>query len=117
MAIAEVAIPDKLCRFIGQYAEDHYCLLELLRFLGRHPSTRFSQQAIAYALNSGRLHVETALKYLVNRGAVRRNVENNAPFYSLTDDESLRGLVLDLAKLDWSQWQLVLRRSYPAATE
>ncbi|MBM2825691.1 MAG: hypothetical protein HW402_1355 [Dehalococcoidales bacterium] len=109
-------IGAELCQFAREYADDQ-CCLELLQFFGRYPHTRFGELAVFRTLNSRRLFVGKALKCLTDKKLVRRDVENSVPIYSLTNDESLRNLVLDLARLDRSQWQLLLRQVYPASTE
>jgi len=111
VAISEVAIEEKLRQFVSQYADDPYCL-ELLRFFGRHPNTQFGHLATVHAFNGQRWHIELALRRLIKEGVVRTYTENNVPSYSLSQDESLRSLVLDLAKLDWGRWQLTLRQIY-----
>lgn len=117
MIVAETTLQEKLCQFIKQYADDQCCLLELLQFFGRYPHTRFSALAIIHALNGRRLYTERALRHLVDKGVVKRCNENKVFLYSLTEDESLRSLALDLAKLDWWQWQLLLKQIYPASAE
>ncbi len=117
MAVSEITIGGKLCQFVKEWGDDHYCMLELLRFFGSHPCARFSRLAIVHALSSTKVYIEGALKHLINKGVVRRYIENNVPFYSLTEDESLRSPVLELAKLDWFQWQLMLRQIYPVTAE
>ncbi len=117
MIASEIALPEKLFQFIREYAGDQYCLVELLRFLGRHPNTRFSRLAVIHALNSRKLYTEKALKHLVSHGVVRNCLENNVPLYSLTEEETPRKWALDLAKFDWCEWQLLLKRIYPAAIE
>ncbi len=117
MIVTEVTSQDRLCQITKEYAGDHDCLLELLQFFGRYPHTRFSGLAVVHALNSRRLYIERALRHLVDKGVVKRYSENNVSLYSLTEDESLRSLILDLAKLDWGQWQLLLRQIYPTFVE
>ncbi len=117
MIVAETTLQEKLCQFIKQHVDDQCCLLELLQFFGRYPHTRFSGLAVIHALNGRRLHTERALRYLVDKGVVKKRSENNVSLYSLTEDESLRSLILDLAKLDWGQWQLLLRQIYPTSVE
>jgi len=114
--ISEVAIEDKLHEFIKEHGEEQ-CYLELLRFFGRHPYTRFSRRAIVRALDHPRFYVERDLGRLINSGVVKAYTSNSVSFYSLTDDESLCSLVLDLAKLNWLQWRLVLRQIYSAPVE
>jgi len=118
MTVPEIAIAEKLYQFIKEYADDHYCL-ELLRFFGGYPRARFSGLAVVHALdmNGRRLYIERVLRHLIDKGVVKTCIENNVRLYSLTDDESLRSLVSDLAKLDWRQWQLVVRQIYPVPTE
>ena len=115
MAVNEIAIAEKLCQSIKQYADDRYCL-ELLRFFGGYPHARFNELAVVHALNSngGKSYTNRALRRLVDKGVVRISIDNNVPLYSLTEDESLRSLASDLAKLDWRQWQLVLRQTIQA---
>lgn len=117
MAISEITLQEELSQFIREYAGDQYCLVELLRFLGRHPNTRFSRLVIIHALNSRKLYTERALKHLASNGVVRTCTENNVPLYSLTEAEPRRNWALDLAKLDWYQWQLLLKQIYPATIE
>ena len=117
MITSEITLPEELTQFIREYTGDQYCLVELLRFLGRHPNTRFSRLVIIHALNSRRLYTEKALKHLVSNGVVRTYVENNVPLYSLTEEESWRNWALDLAKFDWGQWQSLLKQIYPTAIE
>lgn len=113
MSIAAVDIQEKLYQFVGEeYLDNQYCLLELFRFFGRHPSTRFSRLAMVHALDSGKAQIERVLKYLVKKGLVKTNIENNIPLYSLTENKSLRSFVLEIAELDWYQWQLVLGQAH-----
>jgi hypothetical protein len=111
MTLSQIHIAANLYQFIKEYADDHYCL-ELLRFLGRYPNARFSRLALAHALdvNGGRLYIGRALRHLIAKGVVKTYIKNNVGLYSLTRDESLRSLALDLGKLDWCQWQFALRR-------
>jgi len=117
MITSEIALPEKLSQFIREYAGDQYCLVELLRFLGQHPNTRFSRLVIVHALSSQKLYTEKALQHLVSNGVVRTYVENNATLYSLTKEEPRRNWALDLAKFDWYQWQLLLKQICPATIE
>ncbi len=114
MTMAKIIIEERLGQFIKQYVDDNYCL-ELLRFFGWYPHARFNELAVIHALNSnhGKLYTKRALRQLIDKGVVRISIDNNIPLYSLTEDESLCSLASDLAKLDWRQWQLVLRQTLP----
>jgi len=111
MTVSEINIAEKLSQFIKEYADDH-CCLELLRFFGGHPNTRFGGLAVVHALdvNGRRLYIERAVRHLMDKGVVRTYIENNVPLYSLTEDEPLCSLASDIAKLDWCRWQLVLQQ-------
>jgi hypothetical protein len=114
MALSEIHIAGELYQFIREYADDR-CCLELLRFLGRYPNARFSRLTLGRALDTnGRgLYIGRALVHLIDKGVVKTYIGNNVCLYSLTRDEPLRSLALDLGKLDWRQWQFALRRIYP----
>jgi hypothetical protein len=114
MTVAQITLVEKLCRFLNQYMDDSYCL-QLLRFFGGYPYTRFSEPVIVHAVNPNNTkpHTKRALRQLVDKGVVRTSMDNDILLYSLTEDESLRNLASELAKLDWSQWQLVFRQTRP----
>lgn len=114
MAVHKIAMAEQLGQLVRRYVDDHYCL-ELLRFFGGYPHTRFSELAVVHALESnyGVLYIKRALRRLTDKGVVRISTDNNISFYSLTENESLCTLASDLAKLDWSQWQLVFKQTYP----
>lgn len=111
MAITTIAIGKQLGQFVDEYIGDQHCLLELLRFLGRHPLTRFSRLAIIHALDAGRPQTERALNYLVGNGVVRVTVENGLPVYTLTEKDSLSHQVLELAGLNWNEWKSLLEEA------
>jgi hypothetical protein len=98
---------------IKEFSDDPYCL-ELIQFFGWHPNTRFSGLAILHALsvNGERRYIDKALRQLVDKGIVKTYSENGIALYCLTDNNGLRQKALDVAGLDWSQWQDVLRQSY-----
>ncbi len=116
MNVTKTTPEEKLCQFTREYAGDQDCLLELIQFFGRYPNTRFSELAVIHALNGRRLYTERALRHLVDKGVVKRYRENNVYLYSLTEDESLRSLIIDLARLNWGNWQQLLRQIYPPRT-
>jgi len=86
VSISQIAVKEKLHELVKEYADDQYCQ-EVLRFLGRHPYTRFSRLAIVHALNGYRWCTERALNHLTHAGVVRKYVENGVTLYSLSVDE------------------------------
>jgi hypothetical protein len=104
---------ENLCQLIKDYGNDPYCL-ELIQFFGWHPSARFSCRAILHSLgvNCGRHYIEKALHQLVDKGVVTTYSENDILLYCLTDDKPLRQTILEITRLDWSQWQVMLRQSH-----
>ena len=76
----------------------------------QHPNGRFSKLAVIHALDdSGReSEVDNALRQLVVEGVVKTHTENAVCFYQLTHEEPQRHVLLNLAKFDWHQWQMVL---------
>jgi hypothetical protein len=110
MFTSVTAVENELSKCIQNYTDDRYSLLELLRFLGKHPYTRFSRAAIVLALKNQGVFVERGLKYLVENGIVTQEIENQIKLYSLTSNENVQNWALELVKLDWCQWQSVLRQ-------
>jgi hypothetical protein len=103
-------VEGKLAKCVQDYADDRCSLLELLRFLGKHPYTRFSRSAIVLALRNQGVLVGRGLRYLVDNGIVTFEEEQKIELYSLTSREPMRNWALELVRLDWCQWQAVLRQ-------
>ena len=110
MLASIVTIEEKLIQSVQDYADDRRCLLELFRFLGKHPYTRFSRMAVVHALKNQGVLAERGLKYLVDKRLVTVEVENNIKLFSLTMTEQTRTLAFEMGRLDWCQWQSVLRQ-------
>lgn len=110
MFASVVAIEEKLAESIQNYADDRCCLLELLRFFGKHPYTRFGHDAVIQALRAQGIFAERGLKYIVDRGIVVAVQENRIRLYSLASEEPMRSWALDLGRLDLFHWQLLVRR-------
>ena len=108
MTTAGTALGDRL-RNLTEDTNEKHNILELLRFFGRRPNTRFNRQAIIRTSNSTR-KTEKALKYLIDKGAVREYDESNILTYALTDEGWMHNLAKDLANLDWSQFNITLRQ-------
>jgi hypothetical protein len=113
MVTAQATAREYLCKMIAEYKDDPYCL-EIIQFFGWHPNTRFSGLAITHALsvNGERRYIHKALQQLVDKGVVNTYSENGVDLYCLTDNSKLRQNALDVAGIDWSQWQDTLRQSY-----
>jgi hypothetical protein len=112
MFTSNTAVEEQLSKYAESYNEDRGSLLELIRFLGKHPYTRFSSAAIVLAFRHQRVFVERGLKYLVEKGIVTQEMENKIKLYSLTSCEDIRNWALELVKMDWFQWQSVLRKTF-----
>ena len=108
MTTAGAAIGDRLRNFTENTSDKHD-IVELLRFFGRRPNTRFNRQAIIRTSNSSR-KTEKALKYLIDTGAVKECDESNILTYVLTDKGWMHNLAKDLASLDWAQFNITLRQ-------
>jgi len=93
-------------------SENRY-YLELLRFFGAHPNTRFNRLAVIQSLNENdsEYDIERALVQLITKGLVKASNENNTRFYSLTEDESGRKWVMELVKLEWHNCQMAFRKA------
>ncbi len=114
MTLTDVRVVEAIQHFIQEYGDDH-CCIELLRFFGGYQDTRFSKLSIIHGMDatSRRLYVERALMLLIDKGAVRASAENGSCLYCLADDPPLRRLATELARLDWRQWQSLIRELYP----
>jgi hypothetical protein len=109
MFASVTAIEDELAKCVQNYADDRCSLLELLRFLGKHPFTRFSRAAVVIALRNQGVFVERGLKYLVASGIVATETEKEIQLFSLSSNAPVRDWALELGRLDWCQWQSVMR--------
>lgn len=109
---SKAAISEGLNRFINEYA-DNQDAMQVIMFFAMHPNARFSELAITHALNqcSSRRGLKKAINDLVGRGVISTSNENRVSLYSLPDNTLLKGLILELARLDIQQcWLLALNR-------
>jgi hypothetical protein len=88
------------------------CCLGLLRFFAAHPNGKFSDLAVIHAIDEAgsRLEVETAVAQMIADGIIKEYLEKDIVFYTLTKDEAMRKLVINMALFDWRDWQMVLER-------
>jgi len=110
MITSEATMDAKLAQLVDGYNDDHCGLLQMLRFLVKHPHTRFSRLAMSHVLNDRKVFTERALRYLIDKEVVKAHGENGIRVFSLTPEEPVRSWALDLGRLDWSQWNLMLRQ-------
>jgi hypothetical protein len=110
MLTSEATMDAKLTTLVNGYNDDHCGLLELLRWLAKHPHTRFSRLAMSHVLNDRKVFTARALRYLIDKEVVKAHSENGIRLFSLTAEEPLLSWVLDLGRMDWSQWNLMLRQ-------
>ena len=104
-----VSTQEELYRFLEEHGNSRV-KRELLDFWGRHPNAKFSRHAICFALDCGKLEANKALRALVDAGLVDNHTNNGLTLYSLTENEEKRRLVLELAALDWDQWDTLIKR-------
>ena len=92
-------------KFVG-----NRCCLGLLRFFAIHPNGKFSKLAVVHAIDEAgsQLEVERALAQLAEEGILKASNENNNTFYTLTKEETMRRLILNMSLFNWRDWQLVL---------
>jgi hypothetical protein len=95
-----------------KFVSNQSCL-ELLRFFAAHPNGRFSKLAITHAIDDecNRLEMAQALDEMVEERILVISHDNGTVFYTLTGEEVLRRLVLNMTLFDWRDWQLVLERT------
>jgi len=109
METLTVSTQEELYRFLEEHGNSRV-KRELLAFWGRHPNAKFSRYAICFALDCGKLEANSALRALVDAGLVDNHTNNGLTLYSLTENEEKRRLVLELAVLDWDQWNTMIKR-------
>jgi DNA-binding IclR family transcriptional regulator len=69
----------------------------MMFFWGSHPSGRFDEQTICYALDHGASEVRRELQALVDTGFVERGLENGTELYRLTANEFKRSCIVEWA--------------------
>jgi len=103
-----MVIRTEVYRFLQEYG-DSRVKRELLLFWGMHPNARFDRRAICYALDCNKLDAERALTTMVGEGLLEETRCNGVALYQLTTIDERRRSVLELAALNWEQWQLMFR--------
>lgn len=99
--------------YIGQLMKKlvgNRCCLGLLRFFAAHPNGRFSKLAVVHALDEddNRPKIENAIEQMIEEGIITASEEKDVTYYTLTKDEAMRKLVINMALFDWRDWQMVL---------
>lgn len=86
------------------------CCLGLLRFFAAHPNGRFSKLAVIHALDEddNRPCIENAIEQMIEEGIIKTSEEKDVIYYTLTREEAMRKLVINVALFDWRDWQMVL---------
>lgn len=102
-------IEERLLQFIKDCWENQYSL-EILLFLGKHPCAQFNQMVFVRGSTGQRLDMERAMKTLVTRGLVKVFTNTYVPLFSLTTEEPVRSLVLELVSLTRQQLQVALKQ-------
>ena len=102
-------VEESVCHLLKEHGNNRV-KRDLLLFWGLHPSARFESKVIMHALEFNRLDTERALGTMVEEGLIDRSICNGVTLYSLTNHGEIRQSVLELAKLSWYEWELVLKR-------
>lgn len=112
MTIIEVS-KVKSHSYIGQlmkkFVSDR-CCLELFRFFAAHPNSRFSKLAVLHAMDEddNRARIINAIEQMIEEGIIHSFDEKGITYFTLTKDEAMRKLVINIALFDWRDWQMVL---------
>ena len=104
----ETNTSDNICTLVKENKSDYYTL-QVILFFSDHPFARFNELAIIHALNqeNGRRYIQEALKDLVEAEMIKSGMDSGVTVYSLV--ETMRGLVMELARLDAGQQQRLLQ--------
>ena len=86
------------------------CCLGLLRFFAAHPNGKFSKLAVIHAMDDdeNRPRIENAIEQMIDEGIITTYDEKDITYFTLTKDEVMRKLVINVALFDWHDWQMVL---------
>lgn len=86
------------------------CCLGLLRFFAAHPNGRFSKLAVLHAMDEddNRPRIEEAIEQMIEEGIITSSEEKDVIYFTLTKEEAMRKLVINMALFDWRDWQMVL---------
>ena len=104
-----VLLKEDLCHFLETHGNSRV-KRELLLFWGKHPNTNFTKFALCYAVDCSGLQAEDALAVQMEAGLVEMSTnEHGLTLYSLTSNEDLRQRVIQIAEIDYSQLNGMLR--------
>jgi hypothetical protein len=106
--VKDIGIEDKLCKFVKEFGQDLNSL-ELLLFFSRHPNARFNRTATLHAVNSRSFDTGIALKRLIEKKIVVTYSENGITLYSLTKEEPIHSLAVEMVSIDQSRWAIILQ--------
>ena len=78
--------------------------LQLLRFWGQHPRTKFNLPCFAAALDTKRFNLKEVIKVLVDEEIIQEQHNSNGiTWYSLVSDQQIQKYITRLAELDWCE--------------
>jgi hypothetical protein len=106
--IGEMRTSDNTCKLIIENKNDYYTM-QVILFFSDHPFARFNELAIIHALNqeNSKRYIQEALKDLVEAEIIKSGMDGGIAVFSLV--ENMRGLVMELARLDVRQQQRLLQ--------
>jgi hypothetical protein len=105
--VNEYRIEDDLCNFVKDFCDD-LSTLQLLLFFSRHPNAHFNRSALMHALPVKQFDTGAALDRLIEKKIVVMGNENSLSLFSLTKDEAVRKLAIQMLNIDRSRWQVIL---------
>jgi len=82
--------------------------VQLIRFWARHPRAKLSLYTIASALDTAKINLREAIKYLIDKGILQEQQDGNGLItYSLVSDPQTREYIDELARLDWHEIKIL----------
>jgi len=105
--VDEFSVEDNLCNFIKDFCDD-LSTLQLLLFFSRHPNAHFNRSALMHALPVKQFDTGVALERLIEKKIVVASHENGLNLFSLTNNEAIRTLAIQMLNIDQSRWQVIL---------
>lgn len=76
---------------------------KLLCFMVRHPRTKLSIDSIGGVLEISRVNLKHEITSLIEKRVILEQKDDDSVTYSLSNESEVRGYMVSLASLDWSE--------------